>query len=313
MMNNKKKYREFCTIEQDIPIFSKDWWLDCVCGKDNWDVCLIEKGGKIVASMPYFLKKKLIFQIITMPRLTQTMGSYIKYPKEQRYYKKLSWEKEIIIELIKQIPKVDVFIQNFDCSIINWLPFYWQGYKQTTRYTYKIKDISVDHLENICETDIRRRKRKALNLGVKIIDAYDIESFYELNKKTFERKNMKISYDLNFVKKLYIECEKHNAVKMYCAEYDSKIIAANFLVVDQNSVYYLLGGIDADYKDLGGMDLIQLESIKFALANKKEFDFEGSMVENIEKYFRSFGAIQRPYFQVTKINSKILKIREFLK
>jgi len=60
------------------------------------------------------------------------------------------------------------------------------------------------------------------------------------------------------------------------------------------------------------MDLIQYESIKFALENNKQFDFEGSMLESIEKYFRSFGAVQKPYFQITKINSKILKVRECL-
>ena len=73
-----------------------------------------------------------------------------------------------------------------------------------------------------------------------------------------------------------------------------------------------MGGIHPEYKDLGGMDLIQYESIKFALNNNLKYDFEGSMIESIEKYFRSFGAIQKPYFQITKTNSKILKMRNCL-
>jgi hypothetical protein len=35
-MTNKEKYREFCKNEKNLPIFSKDWWLDAVCGKDNY-------------------------------------------------------------------------------------------------------------------------------------------------------------------------------------------------------------------------------------------------------------------------------------
>lgn len=54
----KEQYRQFCQNEKDIPIFSKDWWLDAVCGVDNWDVVLVEKGGQIVGALPYFVKKK---------------------------------------------------------------------------------------------------------------------------------------------------------------------------------------------------------------------------------------------------------------
>ena len=32
--------------------------MDAVCGEDNWDVLIVEKGGEIVASMPIYIKKK---------------------------------------------------------------------------------------------------------------------------------------------------------------------------------------------------------------------------------------------------------------
>ncbi len=74
-----------------------------------------------------------------------------------------------------------------------------------------------------------------------------------------------------------------------------------------------MGGINPSKKDLGAMDLIQYESIKFALLTNRDFDFEGSMVESIEKYFRSFGSIQKTYFQISKTNSKLLKIKSCLR
>jgi hypothetical protein len=45
----------------------------------------------------------------------------------------------------------------------------------------------------------------------------------------------------------------------------------------------------------------------------KKFDFEGSMIEPVEKFFRAFGATQMPYFQVKKTNSRLLKLRSALK
>ncbi|RXI25319.1 FemAB family protein [Aliarcobacter trophiarum] len=314
MMTNKEKYREFCQKEKNIPIFSKDWWLDAVCGENNWDVVLFEKGGEIWASLPYQKTKKSIFEIITMPKLTQTMGVYIKYPPKQKYYKKLSWEKEVMESLILNLPKVDYFLQSFDHSITNWLPFYWAGFEQTTRYTYIIENISVDDLEKNFETDIRRRRRrKAYEIGIEIIESEDIETFYKLNSMTFSRQNIDISYSFEFVKNLFEKCKENSAVKMYFAKYQDEVIAVNFLVYDDNTVYYLMGGIDPSKKDLGAMDAIQFESIKFALQSERRFDFEGSMIESIEKYFRSFGAIQTTYFSISKTNSKLLKIRKLIK
>ncbi len=312
-MTNKEKYRKFCQTEQDIPIFSKDWWLDSVCGKDSWDVVLVEKGGQIMASFPYYLTQRKSFIRIEMPKLTQTMGVYIKYPKGQKYYKHLSWEKDMMTKLIKSLPKYDSFVQNFDKKVINWLPLYWLGFQQSTRYTYVIEDISVEDLEKGFETDIRRRRRKAYETGVEVIESNDIDKFYEINTMTFKRRNMEVPYSFDFVKNLYNVCSEHNAVKMYFAKYKEDIIAVNFIVYDDNTVYYLMGGIHPDFKDLGGMDIVQFESVKFALKNNKAFDFEGSMIESIEKYFRSFGATQKPYYNITKTNSKLLKTINFVK
>ena len=313
-MINKQKYREFCKREKDIPIFSKDWWLDSVCEANGWDVVLIEKGGQVTASLPYCKTKKAIFDIITMPKLTQTMGVYIKYPPKQKYYKRLSWEKDMMSKLIDSLPKVDMFSQNFDKCITNWLPFYWTGFEQTTRYTYVIENITIEELEKNLETDIRRRRRKAFKVGVEVFESDDVEKFYELNSMTFSRQGMSTPYSFEFVKKLYDICKQNDAVKMYFAKNsDGIVIAVNFLVYDENTVYYLMGGIHPDFKDLGGMDVVQFESIKFALESGRAFDFEGSMIESIEKYFRSFGAVQKPYFNITKTNSKLLQIRQVVK
>ena len=307
-ISKKDQYKIFCSKESNIPIFSQPWWLDAVSGEKMWNVCLIEKGGIVVASMPYLVKRKFGFKISTMPKLTQTLGPFIKYPSEQKYYKKLSWDKKIMTSIIKQLPKVDYFSQNFSSEISNWLPFFWNDFEETTRYTYIIENISLEDLERKFENDVRRRCKNAKDLGVKVFESDEVEKFYDLNKKTFKRKNMDVQYDLKFVKNLYSCCKINSSVKMFFAEHDKRLIAANFVVYDNNTVYYIMGGIDEDKKDLGGMDIVLYESIKFALQSGRKFDFEGSMTESIEKYFRSFGAAQKQFFNISKYNSKILKL-----
>ena len=313
-MTNKEIYRNFCKIEKGIPIFSKDWWLDAVCGEDNWDVILFEKGGEIWASWPFYLVKKVIFKIVTMPKLTQTLGIYIKYPEKQKYCNKLSWEKEVISELIKRFPKVDYFYQHFHYNFKNWLPFYWSGFKQTTRYTYVIE--SLDDLDKVF-AEFSHAKQKNIKKAEKIVNVkFDLNAidFYENHKMTLAKQNQKISYKYDLFKSIYDSAYQHNSGKtIYAIDKNNNIHAALFFIWDENSAYDLISTIDPDFRESGAATLLIKEIIKFVSDKTKKFDFEGSMIENVENSFRQFGAIQTPYFAISKTNSKILKLYQALR
>ena len=165
-MTNKEKYNIFCQSEKDMPIFSKPYWLDALCGVENWDVILLEEQGEIIASMPYYFKLEWGFSIIKMPILTQKLGPFIKYPMNQSYSKKLSFEKKILTKIIIELPKFHSFNQNFNYSQKNWLPFFWKKFKQTTRYTYVIDDLT--NLNEIY-SNFDRSKKKNIKKAEKII------------------------------------------------------------------------------------------------------------------------------------------------
>jgi len=207
-MDNKGKYKALCDHQESIPIFSQYWWLDCVCGKDNWDVAIVENGHEVVASLPYYIKKKIGFSIISMPLLTQKLGVWIKYPYSQKYEVKLSYEKKIINQLIEQLPSVDQISFNCDYRLTNWLPFYWKGYIQTTRYTYIIEDLNnKTEIKSTFKSNIRREINKAEKIvQVKVIN--DIEKFYSINKLTFQRQGVAIPYSFDFLKELNDVCQK---------------------------------------------------------------------------------------------------------
>ena len=88
--------------------------------------------------------------------------------------------------------------------------------------------------------------------------------------------------------------------------------AALYLVWDERAAYYLLGGGDPELRNSGAHSLIMWEAIKHAATVSKTFDFEGSMVEPVERFFRAFGGRQVPYHRVTSINSRFLKAGMFL-
>jgi hypothetical protein len=307
-LTDKNLYRELCKNEPSIPIFSKDWWLDAVCGEDNWDVALVKRGGLISASLPYNKVQKFNQLSLIMPKLTQTLGPWLR-PSKAKYAMMLAKQKDLLTELINQLPPFDHFIQNFHYSITNWLPFYWQGFRQTTRYTYVIDRISdTNKVWEDFSKNIRRDIKKSQNrFGVEICDDLGIDAFLDVNKMTFERQGRKLPYTREFVKLLDDACAAHNARRIFFGrDKEGKIHAAEYIIWDENSAYALMGGADPELRNSGATSLLTWEAIKFAASVTKKFDFEGSMIEPIERYFRACGARQVPYFQIIKMSKKYM-------
>jgi hypothetical protein len=313
-MTDREKYREFCKKEKNIPIFSKDWWLDSVCGYDNWNVILMENNEEIVASFPYFSSKKYNLNIIGMPILTQTMGIYIKYPENQQYMKKLSYEKKIINHLIEKLPKFARFSQSFHYTFTNWLSFYWKNYKQTTNYTYVIEDLS--NLDEVYSS-FSHAKRKNIKKSEKILTIqFDLscKDFYDNHKYTLSKQGLEISYSFKLFEKLYNSTYENEAGRtIYAIDGNNNIHGALFVIWDDLSAYDLISTIDPDYRNSGSASLLIKEIIRFVSTKTNKFDFEGSMIENVENSFRQFGAIQKPYFYISKTNSKLLKVRDAIR
>ena len=316
-MNKKEKYKSFCDNELLLPVFSRPSWLDAVCGPDNWGVALVESEGKVIGSMPFFKQSAGRDIHIVRPPLTQCMGPYIKLSHDLTQSKQLSVERQVMDELISQLPPFGYFQQYFHRSVTNSLPFYWSGFSQSLRYTYVIEGMNYEDYERkVLPKSRRKRINRAKRLGVNVFESKDIDLFYEINKKTFDRKGLSIPYSKELVRRIYENNNSSHCVKIYIAEFKRKPVAASFLVADQLAVYYLMGGVDTENElpsDLSAMDLLIIQGIKDALDSGKAFDFEGSMMETVEKYFRSFGATQCQYFEISKTNSKLLKLKRFVK
>jgi len=133
-----------------------------------------------------------------------------------------------------------------------------------------------------------------------------------LVKSTFMRQNKKVNN--YYLKKILYEFTNQENSFSFVALKDGIPLSAALCVYDKNTAYYLLGGYDYENKHHGAGALVIWESIKYAKSiGLKEFDFEGSMVPQIERYFRGFGGRLTPYFRVNKAKLPLEILLKFVK
>lgn len=309
-MTSKDSYVSLCASDDTIPLFAQPWWLDATCGPTNWDVSIVMRNGQVVGALPYRVVKRYGFTQLTQPPLTQFLGPWMKVDS-QKQSTLASREKEILRDLLDALPKFDFYNQAWSPQMTNWLPFYWNGFSQTTRYTLRLEDLSApEALWNDLQENARREVRKAEKRFKLTIDRDpSLDEFIKLNDLVFKRQEIATPYDETLVRTIDNACLQRSSRSIFLArDPHGQPHAGVYLVWDANSAYYLLGGSDPNLRTSGAMSFCMWEAIKFASTVTKSFDFEGSMIEPIERFFRSFGATQSPYHYVYKARSPILRI-----
>lgn len=305
--NSIEDYRILCGENPGIALFSQPWWLDAVA-PGLWDAVIVAKKSQVIGALPYVCRKKLGFTLLTQPQLTQTLGPWVR-PSKKSYAKALGYEKDVLQALADGLPAFDYYAQNWHPSMQNWLPFYWRGFEQTTRYTYQLHGLAdKEALWKGLQQNIRGDIRKARDrFGVEIRPAESLNEFLTLNRMTFTRQGKALPYTRELVEQIDKAARARDACDCLIAvDAQGQKHAAAYIVRSGDTAYYLMGGGDPELRNSGATSLLLWEAIQRQPERIELFDFEGSMIEPVERFFRAFGAIQTPYLAVSKTNSRLL-------
>ena len=297
--------------------------VGCIFNTINW-VNLFEKSikifgiyendGLLIGGFFLFIENRFLLKIVQNPAFTPFIGPFFKIESKNNSAI-LTKKKEII-------KKIAEFIENFSYSILSislnydildTQPFIWKKFKVTPRYSYII--YLQNDIETIYSNFSQERKndiKKAIKdkLYSKNIEDYNIVK--NLILKTFDRQKLKINEF--YLNKILFEFSNSENSFAFVTFKDERPISCTFCIYDKNKAFYILGGYDNDLKHHGAGALSILESIKYSKSlGLKEFDFEGSMVPQIEKYFRGFGGNLVSYYRVNKAKLPLEILLKFIK
>lgn len=292
---NKEIYRRVCLTHPDIPLFMQHWWMEAATFNKQWDVLLTyDAQGEVMAAMPYLLRKKMGMKYIICPQHTQINGIWTRNDlnEEQR--------QQACDSLILQLNDMHLAYYYQQYPLHSEVPEYLRGkgFKIKTRWTYRIDELSnLDAVINKFSKNKKRQLQKALSLHAD--PTLSPEDFYNFHEYTLQERGKSISYSREHFMQLYRAAVEHQQGQIIAIRNpEGTLLAAVFLVWDATATYFLIPAHSTTYAATGAPALMVLEAIKWARGKSVAFDFEGSMIKNIENSYRQFGATKTYYYSV---------------
>lgn len=288
---DKERYRELCGQEEArVPLFLQPWWMDAVCGSKPWGVLLSERRGRIVGALPCLFGCKLGLRYVVPPELTPFSGPWLAGDLDSE------GRIETLSDLAAQVDALHLalYCQRLAPEVDNWLPFFWHGFRETTRYTYRFEPLEpLDVL--MAKAHPQRRKRLDLLRGQCVLDRQvGVDEFVAFHNDYYMRRS---GYNLlapATVQRVCSAALRRGSALLYgLRSGDGRLMVADFVVYDSLSAHSLLSGMAAD-APRNSMTLLFWHLIEDLYGHTSLFDFEGSMDPGIGQFFRSFGARLTP-------------------
>ncbi|GIV26353.1 MAG: hypothetical protein KatS3mg027_0167 [Bacteroidia bacterium] len=250
----------------------------------------------------YFKKSKWGFHYIIPPPYQPYNGLCVlsMAQKEESKNTFLKTIQELIIEYFEKNEQTAYMKFVLPPEIQDTQAFQWANWSVKVHYTYQLHlELSETQLFENLSSEKRKSIRKAEKDGIKVRQEKNYTIVKQLILKTFQRQNKKVNEF--YLDKLFSDFANDTNSFCFVAYWDEKPIATTFCVYDHKTAYYLLGGYDAENKHHGAGVICMWKSIlKSKALGLKTFDFEGSMLPAVERYFREFGGKLVPYYVCEK-------------
>ncbi len=293
---------DFCEkAESEIGVFASKKWLS-IYGDTLTLIGIYKDEHQLIGGFYFLDTKKFVFKFIKLPPYTPHCGLFfISDSHNNSSINNFSKEvmNEVCVFFTKQ--KSALTILAFPPKIKDFQPFIWQKYKVVPNYTYRLNlknsfEFIKSHFDSKNRNVINKAIKENLLISENTLSKEDLFIFF---KKTLQTTDANV-YEPE-LKNIFLNFSDTNNSFSFEARKNNKLLGVVFCVFDKNTCYYLFGGVDKKSGIQGINNLLIEESIKKAKdLDCTLFDFEGSMIKGVEKFFRSFGPELVPYFTVNK-------------
>ena len=275
---NIDKYNNCINEAVNSRIYACSWYLDCVA--DNWDALVL---NDYEAVMPLPWRSKYFIKYIYPPAWTQQLGVFSKNEISE----------SLILEFIKSIPK------KFKKITIQFNSGNKFQHKKITERVNYILPLNKPYKE--IHKGFNKNRNRVLKKTVKtncIIDkeisSEEFLSFYLNEQKKYQLKQDQITIIKNLLK------TNNEAVYIWGVRENQKLLAGLVWLKNTHRITYLLPIANQKAKE-NGLPTLLISTLINQFENKNlVLDFEGSMIQGVADFYKSFGVDKEVYWELLK-------------
>ncbi|MGH9814868.1 MAG: GNAT family N-acetyltransferase [Candidatus Acidiferrales bacterium] len=284
-------------------VFHYSWWLECTTPR--FEILAARDGtGAVVGGIPLPRARRWGLELIHPPVLTPYLGPVFDLRGAEANSERLSWMRGCGELLAQHIEKFDSFRCTAGACAPDLQGLLWAGFRAELAYTFRFSAASSKSAaEGIARTHKQQLvKARRLNLTVSREDK--VAELLELSTQTFARQGLKSPYHTETVKRLWAAAQERGQAQIYVARTPGgNAVAALLTVHDRRTTYQIISGVDTAHRELPGPYAVLWQAVEDTLAAGRDFDFEGSGLRGVERFYRRWGAAAVPVWKIEKAGS----------
>jgi hypothetical protein len=277
---NQKKYDD-CIAHSNGLVYAYSWYLDIV--SDHWSALVLDDYRAV---MPLPWNSKLGLQYITQPFFCQSLGIYSKEKMNK------SEQELLFLSIPKRFLKTDISV-NFSLG---------PRFEKQVNYYLNLSR-SYETIEQSYRKDRKKSLRKASQAGLTFQDFDNTKTLIQIYRDVFSFVDVPSKY-YEIIQNLMDTALEKKVGFIRNVFYQDTLVCAGFFVHFKNRIYYLFAASNDEGKKQGATTFL-IDSVIQQFANSKTiFDFEGSNIDSIASFYKSFGSEKMTYF---KYSSNVIK------
>ncbi len=281
-------------------VFTTPEWLD-IYSEQLTLFGIYNESEIIIGTFFLYQEKRKGIAYLTNPPYTPHIGLNYLNPAEKRHQQYSITKKilEVLAQFIDSNCKTFAYL-SLAPEIIDSQPFTWRQFNVVPNYTYQM-DLLLSEAELLEAMSPKKRNayKKAIKDGIQTKQIDDLTILKTLITNTFERKQKNI--DLQLIDAILFQFANTNNSFCFCAYENETPVAAAFCIYFNQKCYYLLSGYNSNNKHNGaGIMAVYAAMLHAKKLGLSIFDFEGSMLPEVEDYFREFGGQITAYHTINK-------------
>lgn len=272
--------------------------MESVCCGKRWDVLIAERDGRICGALPFLCGSKFGMRYVLQPQLTMFTVPWLAADADSG----------VLAELMERMAARRDAVALLRCapSIIESDVFERAGWQVGQRYTWRF-DALRPLPQMMADASQLRRRDFARNAELLTVDyCVSPAELASLHDGQYRRQGKRDVVDAAFMARVAATAVEHgNGVVAGVSDAAGTLQAAVFVAYDSNCAYLLLLARGAE-APRNAMAYLVWRIVEWLTSRTRMFDFEGGAEPGVGEYYRSFGACQVPYLQLTRCRMPLI-------